>query len=110
MIVFVSHVRVPSSGGKGFLMPRAKKLKSDFDGFEVTIDSGDLNAHCKKCGAIATFRYRGLDPLFPNFDIICNQCGTYRPMKIRMLPEFLTPEPYRGRRLFERWRIKHGRF
>jgi hypothetical protein len=29
-------------------------------------------------------------------------------MKIRMMPKYFTPEPYRGRRLFEKWQIKHG--
>ena len=54
--------------------------------------------------------YRGLDTIFPDFRIVCNQCGTYALMKIRMMPKYLTPEPYRGRRLFEKWHLKYGRW
>jgi hypothetical protein len=90
-------------------MPRKKKLKHD-DGFEVYLMGGDLNGYCKRCGAFATLQYKGLDPVYPDFHIVCKECGIYQHMKIRMFPEHLTPEPYRGRKLFERWRIKRGWF
>jgi hypothetical protein len=85
-----------------------KKLSGAADGFNISMMGGDLNGHCKTCGAISTIEYQGLDPIYPYFRIICNGCGTYTTMKIRMMPKFLTPEPYRGRRLFEGWRNKHG--
>ena len=85
-----------------------KRLKHAPDGFNLYVMAGDLNAHCKKCGAFSTMEYRGLDPIYPDFHIICNECGTYAPTKIRMMPKYLTPEPYRGRRLFEKWNMKYG--
>jgi hypothetical protein len=85
-----------------------KKLKNLPDEFNLYMMGGDLNGHCKKCGAISTIEYRGLDPIHPDFHIICKRCRTYAPMKIRMMPKYFTPEPYRGRRLFEKWLIKHG--
>ena len=85
-----------------------KKLKNLVNGFNVYMMGGDLNGHCKSCGAISTIEYQGLDPIHPDFRIICNHCGTYTLLKVRMFPKYLTPEPYRGRRLFEKWKIKHG--
>jgi hypothetical protein len=85
-----------------------KNLKNLPDAFSLYMMGGDLNGHCKTCGAISTIEYRGLDPIYPDFYVICNQCQTYVPMKIRMMPKYITPQPYRGRRLFEKWQIKYG--
>jgi hypothetical protein len=88
----------------------SRKLKHAPDGFNLYIMGGDLNGHCKRCGALSTMEYCGLDTIFPDFRIVCNQCGTYALMKIRMMPKYLTPEPYRGGRLFEKWHLKYGRW
>jgi hypothetical protein len=87
-----------------------KKLKHVPDGFNLYVMGGDLNGHCKTCGAFSSLEYRGLDPIYPDFHIVCNECETYALMKIRMFPKYLTPDPYRGRRLFERWNTKYGRW
>jgi hypothetical protein len=83
-----------------------KKLNHAPDGFNLY----DLNGHCKTCGALSDIEYRGLDPIFPDFRIVCHRCETYAVMKIRMMLKYLTPEPYRGRRLFEKWNLKYGRW
>ncbi len=36
----------------------ATKLKNLVDGFNVYMMGGDLNGHCKSCGAISTMEYR----------------------------------------------------
>ena len=59
---------------------------------------------------IPTLEYRELDPVYPDFRIVCNECGTYALMKIRMMPKYITLEPYRGRWLFEAWNMKYGRW
>jgi hypothetical protein len=82
----------------------------DPDGFKFYIMSGDVNGQCKKCGAIATFEYVGLDSVYPEFRLVCDGYHVYQRTKIRMFPRHLSPEPYRGRRLFERWHMKHGRW
>lgn len=87
-----------------------RKLKHTPDGFDLYMMGGDLNGHCSGCGALCTIEYCGLDPIHPDFRIVCNQCGTYALMKIRMMPKYLTPEPYRGRRLIEKWHMKYGRW
>jgi hypothetical protein len=86
-------------------MPKSK-LKLNPDAFNPKLIGGDLNGNCKACGAIATLEYQGLDWVHLDFRIVCNRCKTYAPLKIRMLPKYLTPEPYRGRLLFEKWQTK----
>jgi len=85
-----------------------KKLRILPGGFNLYLMGGDLNGNCKTCGAISTIEYKGLDPIFPDFHIVCNQCGTYVPLKIRIMPKYFTPVPYRGLKLFLNWQIKHG--
>jgi len=86
-------------------MPKSK-LEHKPDGFNLKLMGGDLNGNCKACGAMSTLEYQGLDFVHPDFRIVCNHCKTYALLKIRMLPKYLTPQPYRGRLLFEKWQTR----
>lgn len=90
-------------------MSSKKKRKHAADGFDLYVMGGHLNARCKACGVIPEIEYAGLDPIYPIFHLVCDGCSTYDFFKIYMTTRYLTPEPYKGRRLFERAQLKRMR-
>ena len=54
-----------------------RKRKQRVGEFKLWIGAGHLNATCEGCGVTPSLEYMGLDPVFPQFRLVCNGCGTY---------------------------------
>ena len=77
-----------------------KKRKERVGEFKLWIGSGHVNAKCEECGVTPSLEYMGLDPVFPQFKLVCHGCGTHGIMKIYLSCTKLYPIPYRGWKRF----------
>src|SRR5437763_9014174 len=60
----------------------ARKGNQKVGNFKLWIGAGHINATCEDCGVTPGLEYMGLDPIFPEFKLLCSGCGTYDVMKI----------------------------
>lgn len=71
-----------------------KKDKSAKADFEIYVADGDVHARCKSCGDIPRLEYVGFDPVYPQFKVICDRCGTTASMKLQMVCHGMAWVPY----------------
>ena len=72
-----------------------KREDRDKADFEIYLSEADVHARCKSCGDIPRLEYLGFDPLYPQFKMICDRCGTSISMKLQMVCHGLAWVPYR---------------
>jgi hypothetical protein len=77
---------------KAGIMPKSSHQEK---GFEVYMQGEELDAKCKSCGDIPRLEYLGFDPIYPFFKVICDRCGTWTTMKIRLICHGLNRIPQR---------------